>query len=316
MTTTLPKTVKVTKSTNEKGAKPMSKKTTTNDHPLSSHIPEKFFHEDYVSRDVTPGLSDLEMLEAAHRTGHNVLFAGPTGAAKTSLIYAYGAMKEMPVINVNCNGAIDPKQMFGGWLPDGKGGSHFVPGDMALGVMHGAIILFNEVNFMPPKIAAAVYGLLDRRRTLYINDAAGSDFPTAVKAHPDTFILADYNPGYQGTRPLNQAFRNRFAFKMDWGYNHDVESQLANSPSLLELVESLRLRAEVGDISTPISTNMMMEFEDFAYDDALGMDFAILNFVNAFEPDERTAVTELLNLYRSRIEADLFPSTETADATN
>lgn len=276
-------------------------------HPLASHIPDKFYIEDYVSRDVSPELSDLDMMAAAHRTKHNVLLSGPTGSAKTSLVYAYAAKVGMPVVNVACNGAIDPKQMLGGWLPSPDGGYQFQPGDLTLGVLHGAIILFNEVNFMPPKIAAAVFGLLDRRRTLYIHDASGSDFPTAVRAHPSTLICADYNPGYQGTRPLNQAFKNRFAFKMDWGYDHGVEAQLVNSPALLELVEGLRKRAEVGDISTPISTNMMMEFEDLAYDDALGIDFAFLNFVNAFEPEERLVVMELLNLNRSRIESELFP---------
>lgn len=273
-------------------------------HPLAGFIPEQYYLDDYVGREID-GIADLDVLAAAHRMKHNVLLSGPTGAAKTTFIYAYGVSRQMPVVNVACNGGVDVRQLLGGWNPNPEGGYSFVPGDLVLGAMHGAIILLNEVNFMPPKIAAVVYGLLDRRRTIYLPDAAGSEFPTVVKAHPDTFICADYNPGYQGTRPLNQAFKNRFGFKLEWGYNHDVEYQLANSEVLLELVEDLRKRADVGDLSTPISTNMMLEFEDFVYDEDLGFDFAVTNFVSAFDEDERNVVREVFTLNRDRLMSDM-----------
>jgi len=277
--------------------------------PLDSMIPPAFYYDEYVSRQVG-GIDDMTLLETAHNLKHNVLLSGPTGSAKTTLVYAYAHKMGMPVVNVACNGGIDVRQLIGGWQPTTDGSFQFVPGDLVLGIQHGAVILLNEVNFMPPKIAAVIYGLLDRRRTIYLPDAAGSDFPTMVKAHPRTFIVADNNPGYQGTRPLNKAFKNRFAFKLEWGYEHSVEEQLVQSPALLKVVEDLRKRAEVGDLDTPISTNMMMEFEELSLDENLGLDYAIINFVSAFEPDERNAVQEVFTLNRSLIESELFGEDE------
>jgi len=282
-------------------------------HPLSEKLPEPYYLKDYVSRSVE-GVADLDLLAAAHRLHKNVLLAGPTGSAKTSLVYAYGVRSGLPVINVACNGGADIRQLIGGWSPKPDGGYHFAPGELVLGAMHGAVILLNEINMLPPKIAAVVFGLLDRRRTIYLPDAAGSEFPTQVKAHPATCILADYNPGYIGTRPLNEALRNRFAIKLTWGYEPTVEAELVTSTSLLEMATKLRERSMVGDINTPISTNALMEFEELAWDDGLGFEFAVYNFLNSFDPDERKVVSEVIEMYLVRIREELLGKPEVVQA--
>jgi len=274
-------------------------------HPLSELVPPRFFLTDYIGRKVS-GVEDMEILAAAHRLHKNVLLPGPTGSAKTSLVYAYGAKVGLPVVNVACNGGADVRQLLGGWSPKPDGTYHYVGGDLVEGVRHGAIILLNEINFLPPKIAAIVYGLLDRRRTIYLPDAAGSDYPTQIKAHPSVFIVADYNPNYSGTRPINEALLNRFAIKMAWDYDPKVEKQLIASASLLELATKLRERSAVGDINTPISTNALMEVEELAWDDSLGFDFACDNFVNSFDLEERKVVKEVLEVFSARIKEELF----------
>jgi len=274
------------------------------EHPLAHLIPESYYAKDYVSRSVSK-VDDIDILSAAHRLHKNVLLFGPTGSAKTSLVYAYAAREGLPVVNVACNGGADVRQLLGGWSPKEDGGYHFVPGELVLGAQHGAVILFNEINFLPAKIAAVAFGLLDRRRTIYLPDAAGSNFPAQIKAHPRTFIVADYNPGYIGTRPLNEALKNRFAIKLDWGYEPKVEKSLVTSASLLELATKLRERAEVGDLSTPISTNALMELEELAWDDGLGLEFAFANFINTFSVEERKVVSEIVEMYSDRIRAEI-----------
>lgn len=281
-----------------------SKSVDIQSHPLAASIPEAFFLKDYIGRKIS-GTEDLNVLAAAHRLHKNVMLFGPTGAAKTSLIYAYAHQVGLPVVNIPCNGGVDTRQLLGGWTPQPDGSYRFVPGELVEGVMHGAVIYLNEINYLPPKIAAVVFGLLDRRRTIYLQDAAGSDFPQQVKAHPSTFIVADYNPGYIGTRPLNEALRNRFAIKLMWDYDTEVEAQLVTSSSLLELATKLRERASVGDINTPISTNALMEFEELAWDDGLGFEFAMANFINSFDVDERKVVSEVLEMYSTRIKEEL-----------
>lgn len=291
--------------------KKTTKKTDTIDtdsHPLADFIPAAYYYEEYVTRTLSGGVLDLDMMTTAHNLRHNVLLFGPTGSAKTSFVYAYAAMHNIPVVNVPCNGGIDVRQLIGGWSPRPDGGYQFTPGELVLGVQHGAIILLNEVNFMPPKIASLVYGLLDRRRTVYLPDAAGSDFPTQIKAHPRTLVVADYNPGYAGTRPLNEAFRNRFAFKIEWGYDTQVEQELVTSPTLIDMANKLRLRADAGDLSMPVPTNVLMEFEELAQDEHLGLDFAINNFINFFPIEEQPVVREVVALHSSLLEQELFDS--------
>jgi len=280
--------------------------TTTQTHPLESFTPDRSFAIEYVSRDVN-GVRDLDVLAEAHRLRRNVILEGPTGSSKTSFVYAYAAAHNLPLVNVPCNGGVDIKQLIGGWHPARNGGYDFTPGDLVLGAYHGAVILFNEINFLPQKIASFVYGLLDKRRTVYIPDASGSDFPTQFVAHPTTFIVADYNPGYIGTRPLNEALRNRFSIPLVWDYDRKVEEQLVVSKSLLDMADKLRARAAVGDIHTPVATNALMEFEEFAWS-KLGLRFAADNFVRRFAADERKIVSEVVGLHMEKIEEELAGS--------
>lgn len=275
-------------------------------HPLAGFVPDRAkYFDTYVSREIH-GVVDMDLIRIIHEQKHNLMLAGPTGAAKTSFVYAYAASIGMPVVNVACNGGVDVRQLIGGWTPQAGGGFDFSPGDLVLGVQHGAIILLNELNFMPAKIAAVVFGLLDRRRTVYIPDARGSSFPTVVEAHPKTLIVADYNPGYQGTRPLNEALANRFAHKVSWGYEHDIEEALLNSAALLEMAEKLRGRIDNGDLTTPVPTNALIEFEVNCFAEGLSFQYAVGNFVARFQLDEQAVVREVITMYSDRIKADLF----------
>ena len=265
--------------------------------------PEVFLAS-YVGRSIS-GIEDMEILAVAHKLKHNVILSGPTGSAKTTLVYAYGAKVGLPVININCNGAIDPRALFGGWVPDTNGGYKFVAGDLAMAVMHGGIILINECNFAPAKILAALYGLLDRRRDLTLSEAAGSDFPTTVHAHPKTMIIADYNPDYIGTRPLSEAFLNRFAIKLHWDYSRTVEDELISCPTLQDIADRIREMHKSGDLSGNVPTNAMLEFLDFAEAPELGIDFAISNFVASFGADEQKAVQEVFALNYDNLLKDL-----------
>jgi len=271
------------------------------DHPLAALIPEKdiFGSDNYISREIG-GHSEMEVFELAREERHNVLIYGPTGPGKTSSVYAYAADKGLPVVNVSCNGAAEPSYFIGSWQPTVDGGTDYVAGDVLLAAMHGGIIYLDEVNFLPPKIAAYLHSLLDKRRTISIPNAQGSSIPTLVKAHKDCQIIAAYNPDYEGTRPLNQAFKNRFKFKLEFNYDAEIEYQLVESRELHRLATLLRDRFAIGDISTPISTNLLVEFEEIN-ESSLGFDFAVTNFLSVFSDDEREVVRELLMVYAKNI---------------
>jgi hypothetical protein len=111
-------------------------------------------------------------------------------------------------------------------------------------------------------------------------------------------------PNYRGTMELNAAFKNRFDFKIPWDYDNDVEERLVKYPTLRDIAK--RLREMYGmEIQTPVSTNMLMEFESFAANPILSMEFATMNFVSAFHPDEQEAVTKVFELNKTKLEKDV-----------
>ena len=297
----------VTKTTKQKGSE-----VKTSEHPLSYSIPDSDWHEHYINREIA-GVQDLSVIASAHRLGHNLLLSGPTGSAKTSVTYAYASKVGLPVVNIPCNGAAEPSLFIGKWnkLPNGQ--FDFILGELALAVLHGGIILLDEINFLKPNIGAYLHGLLDTRRTLVIPEAQGSSAPTYIKAHSDCVIIGAYNPNYQGTRPLNEAFKNRFAIQLDFPYLNEVEEQLVQSESLLTLANNLRLEFDAGNIATPISTNLLIETEEFACDEELGFDFALINFLNHFPLDEQQPVKEVLIQVAPNIYQELFEETYPED---
>ena len=302
-------TYRIHKETSTAMATRKSTTTTTPDvnvpqHPLAHLIPDEWFANDYHGRKVG-GVDDYDVLDTAFDLRHNVLLEGPTGSAKTSLVYAWAAKRGLPVVNIPCNGAAEPRSLFGGWVAQQDGSLAFVRGDLYLAVQYGGVAYFDEVNMMPPRIASVVHGLFDKRRTLTVLDAAGSAHPTTVVAHKDFFIVGAYNPGYTDTFDLNEAFKNRFAFKLVWNYDRNVEAKMIESHKLLDFAEALRKRVEDGTLRTPVATNMLIEFETFYARSNLGFGFAVEMFLNAFHSDERPIVKETLLAYQDDILAEL-----------
>lgn len=337
-------------------------------HALEALIPEPWMAEDYVGRDVW-GVKDVAVLDKAASLLHNVIIAGPTGSAKTSMVYAFAAgyvgetkrkrvdgemktvnvcnpEKRRPVVYIPCNGAITPEQLYGGWVPSSEGGYKFAPGDLLLAVIHGGILYFDEVNFLAIKIAAAVHGLTDKRRTIVVHDAKGAGLcnvcgyvnpssayhdqkrpedplflceacgevnytDTVFVANDDTLVVAAYNPGYRGTSPLNEAFLNRFGFKVPFPYLREVEDKLMYSSRLIDVADQLRAMYDAGEITVPVSTSMLMEFEQFALDDDLGFGFAVENFLSSFTDNtERRSVAAVLANNAAAIRGELIDEGE------
>jgi len=265
---------------------------------LDHLIPPKEFEDDYVSR-VINGIRDYDLLAYARETSRNVMLYGPTGPGKTSLILAYCARNKLPLVTLACNGALDPSTVFGNPVMDENGRVTFQESDVVKVVREGGVLYLDEINFMPPKIAAAFHGLLDKRRQLTLVDKGGE----LVVADPGLQIVAAYNPEYVGTRPLNPAFANRFPLKIRFDYDPKVEKKLVAAKTLVTLAQKLREAHKQGVIETPVSTNMLVEFEDFAMD--LGYKFAVENFLAAFNDVERPAVASVIELMSLELTAEI-----------
>lgn len=304
-----------------------------------AEVPERRYLDGYVQRNVSGkgknATTEFDAFDKAFAKGHNVLIEGPTGPGKTTSVMAWAAKRGLRFGTVSSSTGTDMSQLIGRFKPDetGQAIATWVDGVVTDLIRNGGVLLINEGNFLPERISTVLFPVTDARRSIVLQDKDGE----IVKAHrPTTYkrigkevveqpcwcadpgsdackskwllIVLDMNPDYEGTRPLNKAFRNRFAVQLWWDYDEAVEKQLIASKSLRELGSSIR---QSDEYDTPVSTNMLIEFEDIAAD--FGMDFAVQNFVNHFDSEERDSVKIVVNTYKDNVDAELFGDQDDED---
>lgn len=281
---------------------------------LDRLIPESTYYVDeegsptYISRSFE-GIVDLDLLRYAREGRYNTMLFGPTGPGKTSLIMAYAAKDRLPLVTIQCQGAVDPETFWGDkeWSPE-LGAYVYTYSAITEVIKHGGVLYLDEVNFLPAKVASVFHGLLDKRRQVVIQNNGNE----VITAHENLQVIVAFNPDYEGTRPLNAAFKNRFRLKVEMNYDPEVEAQLLCLPAMQEVAAKLRISHAEGVVDTPCSTNMLVEFEETAVD--LGFKFAVSNFTSAFAAEEREAVKEVFGLFGDRLQEQLREAIAAANA--
>jgi len=262
-------------------------------------VPDKAFSKAYINRKVVGGLTDFEIMDFAMKSSKNVLIEGHAGSGKTAMVQAYASARGYRYFNVACHIGLEASHLIGRWIPTPEGHFRWQDGAVTEIVRNGGVLLFNEINFAPERFLTFIFSLLDYRREIQLMENGGE----VIKAHPDLLIVADMNPDYRGTRPLNQALADRFPERLVFPYDNAIEQKLLGSKALLDMANQLRTEFDKGTINTPISTRNLVAFADNAK--ALGMDFATYCYINSFEGDEeRSAVRLLLTTHRDNIASD------------
>lgn len=258
-----------------------------------AELAKRYVHRKIWSQD------DFAVFDHARSKNINVLIYGPTGPGKTTSVEAWAAERGLRLATISGNASMEPRQMFGGFIPDGSGGYGWIDGPVTDVVRNGGVLLLDEVNFISPKIYTTIYSLTDGRRSITLLDHMGE----TIQAHEDLTIFATMNPDYIGTTPLNYAFRNRFDIQIPWDYDDAVENKLVSSKALLAVIRQLRIEAAKGQYETPISTNMAMEFVEFA--ESFNYEFAMENFIAHFSADEQASVRLVFQTHEHNIKTDL-----------
>lgn len=275
---------------------------------LDDLVPDRQVAIDYIHRDIH-GHQDFDILDYARQEALNVLLEGPTGPGKTMLARAYAASRGLPFFALNPGSAAEPSQLFGKYVLQ-NGEMVWMDGPVTSLVRHGdAVLLLDEVNFMPPGVTSTLHPLTDDQRLVILYDHVVETEDTetgekvamaeVVKAGPGLLVIAAFNEGYRGVEELNEAFRNRFDIAVEWGYSEDVEDDLIASQTLRNIAREIRKMEESGDIDTPCSTNRLQFFERMVED--IGLDSAISNFLSNFDRSERDAIRNVFNLNRDRL---------------
>lgn len=275
---------------------------------LDDLVPSPEVAARYVNR-IVGGYHEFATYEAAMASGHNVLVEGPTGTGKTMSYRAFAATKGLPFYRAVLSQELDLGVLLGSYQPtETDTGLVKVEGVLTTMVREGrGIFLFDEINAGAERQLTRFYGLWDEARELVLKEFGGE----VVRVQPGAQFLAvaAYNRGYRGMRELSEALPNRFAFKMRFDYDPDVEAQLVPSPSLLEA--GGKLRAMPRQVTSPVSTNMLIEFCEIAM--AFDIDYALTNFSEAFGPTERDSVAQVMGLYRDRIDAEVAAAAAAID---
>jgi len=238
--------------------------------------------------------SDVDFIRFAyeHRNDPNgfyICMTGDTGCGKTMAVNHVCFEDGHRVVRVNLNGGTTIEDLVGQFVPTSiPGVLEWVDGVLTQAMRYGYWIILDELNFCPESIASILHPVLDDGRMLVLTAKDGE----VIRAHKDFYVVGAYNPNYNGTRPLNEAFKNRFVF-MTYEYNQLAEKQLLKGKEgLILYAEKVRARIRQGEIQTRLSTRELVRFA-FLWD-IIGLKTAIEAHIAGFEEDERLAIKEAL----------------------
>lgn len=265
-------------------------------HVEIAKVPDSKWAREYINRKID-GRTEFDIYDVAMQKHENVLIRGHAGSGKTMSVLAYASARGYKYYNISSNVGLEPSHLFGSWVPTEFGTFRWQDGPVTAVVREGGVLLLNEIDFMPERITTVLFGLLDDRRQIQLLENGGE----IIEAHPSLLIVGDHNPNYRGSRPMNQAWKDRFHHKLEFPYDKSIERKLINNPALLEVAEKLRAMADKGEIDTPISTRSLVAFVNNVKN--LSLDYAINCYVNGFLDDEREAVRMTLNTAKFNIGA-------------
>lgn len=262
-------------------------------------VPDRKWADTYISRKLEGSISEFQLFDTAMANHENILIRGHAGSGKTMSVLAYASARGYRYYNVSSNVGLEPSHLFGSWIPTESGTFQWQDGAVTSVVRHGGVLLLNEIDFMPERITTILFSLLDDRRQIQLMENGGE----IIEAHPDLLIIGDHNPNYRGSRPMNQAWKDRFHHKVEYPYDRAVERKLVPSSTLLEIVDKLRAMADKGEIDTPVSTRGLVAFVSNAK--LLGIDYAIASYINGYLDDEKEAIKLVMETAKAGIASDL-----------
>lgn len=262
-------------------------------------VPDAKWARDYINRKVDGKKTDFDILDVAMEQNQNVLIRGHAGSGKTMCVLAYASARGYKYYNISANVGLEPSHLFGAWTPTEQAGVfRWQDGPVTTLVREGGVLLLNEIDFMPERITTVLFGLLDDRREIQLLENGGE----VIKAHPDLLVIGDHNPNYRGARPMNQAWKDRFAHKLEFDYDKSIERKLIPSEALLDVAGKLRAQVDKGEIDTPVSTRGLMAFVKNVQN--ISLDYAVKSYVNGFGDDEREAVKLVMDTAKAGIGRD------------
>lgn len=231
------------------------------------------------------GVRDFDILNVALREQKNVLFHGCKGSGKSAMVRAFAAEKGLPYFRINLDGMVTAEDLLGQWVRSGQDWA-WSDGLLTIAMRYGGILVVDEINAGSPEVNFVFHSVLDDDRQILLRNKDNE----VLKAHPNFMLIANMNPNYEGTHPLNEALDDRFDLSIEVGYDTKIEQSIIKDKKLRDFARRIRRMHDEGEISRPISTRTLIHFEDNR--EKLGEEIAIASMVNKFDLDDRPAIEE------------------------
>lgn len=195
----------------------------------------------------------------------NVMVLGPQGCGKTSLARQFAAIYQRPYLRVPCVTMQEPQEWWGRKeldLHEGKG-TYYVPSIFVNAInTPGVVINLDDANRVEnPKVLNPLLPILDDDRETWIQE-----MDSYLKVIPGTVFFATANEGweFQGTDPLDRAFRDRYyQIKLDYPKS-DTITKIVQAKARVPMATATRLAtfatslAEAKDAPVKISLRQLL----------------------------------------------------------
>ena len=146
---------------------------------------------------------NIDYIEAIGQDYINLTLVGTPGSGKTVLVHALGEATGMPVY-VTISSHNTDEDEFEGKTKMVDGHPAAVPTDFLKCFKEGGICIIEEANLMQAAVAMALGQAVEYPFVLKENGYV------TVKRHPLCIIITTMNTGTVGSKPMSQAFANRF----------------------------------------------------------------------------------------------------------
>lgn len=219
----------------------------------------------------------------------SVLMVGPSGAGKTDTVQML-ISKIKKTLNIFDMAVVNPSKTFCGNLRAENGSTYFQLARFANVIQHEGMVLMDELSRAASTANNIFLPVLDKRRTLYIEDAI-AESEQQIKVHDDCMFWSTANIGTEfiGTSTLDHALMNRFLQVAVTYPPRDKESLLIQkiygldrytSDSLADMAGKIR---DSHELSKDISTRQLFEVAEMVQDGYTPVQACKLSILEQFE---------------------------------
>ncbi len=272
-----------------KAAKPQVISGTFRPKKFADHINSPYLIKEepptYYPRNIGETL-DTVILENAVRDRQNILLIGETGTGKSHVLRLTAYRLGLPYVRVQLYDAISPEDLFGSWIPSGKGGFAWQDGVLTHFMRHGGMFVADELNGAKPGANFVFHSITDYERRMTLTQKDGE----VIYAHPDFVFCATMNPEYEGTKPLNKALFDRFSIVLEYDGNPGIEKMFP--PELITLKEKIDEAIRAGELEGVCSIRGLQQYMRNV--ELFGKDVAKEILIQKFEGIGKEAVADIM----------------------